>query len=108
DEIGNHDTTPALIPSGTTYDPAASNPRFFWMPSIAANGQGHASLNSSTAGVGRFAQVASMGRLATDASGTTRPFTITQSSSSPYNVAASNPQRWGDYSQTVVHPNDNM
>jgi hypothetical protein len=49
-----------------------------------------------------------MGRLATDLLGNTRPFTITQSSSSPYNVTTSNPQRWGDYSQTVVDPNDNM
>jgi hypothetical protein len=107
-EIGSLDTTPGLIQSGTMYDPAASNPRFFWIPSIAASGQGHASLNSSTAGVGRFAQIASAGRLASDASGTTRAFTITQSSSSPYNITATNPQRWGDYSQTVVDPTDNM
>jgi hypothetical protein len=104
-QIGSLSTTPSLIQSGTMFDPAASNPRFFWMPSIAANGQGHASLNSSTAGVGRFAAVASMGRLATDPSGTTRAFTITQSSSSPYNIQ---PPRWGDYSQTVVDPTNNM
>jgi hypothetical protein len=107
-EIGTLATTPGLIESGTMFDPATSNPRFFWMPSIAANGQGHASLNSSTAGVGRFAQVASMGRLATDPLGTTRAFTITQTSSSPYDVTVSDPQRWGDYSQTVVDPLDNM
>jgi hypothetical protein len=107
-EIGNLSTTPSLIQSGTMFDPAASNPRFFWIPSIAANGQGHASLNSSTAGVGRFAAVASMGRLATDAAGTTRAFTITQPSSSPYDRTNSNPQRWGDYSQTVVDPVNNM
>ena len=104
-QIGNLSTTPSLIQSGTMFDPAASNPRFFWIPSIAANGQGHASINSSTAGVGRFAAVASMGRLATDPLGTTRAFTITRSSSSPYNTQ---PPRWGDYSQTVVDPTDNM
>jgi len=107
-EVGNLSTTPSLIQSGTIFDPGASNPRFFWIPSIAANGQRHASLNSSTAGVGRFAAVASMGRLATNALGTTRAFTITQSSSSPYDRTESNPQRWGDYSQTVVDPTDNM
>jgi hypothetical protein len=104
-QIGNLSTTPSLIQSGTMFDRAASNPRFFWIPSIAANGQGHASLNSSTAGVGRFAAVASMGRLATDPLGTTRAFTITQSSSSPYNIQ---PPRWGDYTQTVVDPTNNM
>jgi hypothetical protein len=107
-EIGSLDTTPALIQSGTMFDPAASNPRFFWIPSIAANGQGHASLNSSAAGVGRFAEVASMGRLATDPLGTTRAFTISQPSSSPYDVPNADPQSWGYYSQTVVDPTDNM
>jgi hypothetical protein len=107
-EIGSLDTTPGLIESGTMFDPAASSPRFFWIPSIAANGQGHASLNSSTAGVGRFAEVASMGRLATDPLGTTRASTITQPSSSPYDLTSTNPQRWGDYSQTVVDPKENM
>jgi hypothetical protein len=107
-EIGTLTGTPTLVQAGTMFDPASSNPRFFWIPSIAANGQGHMSLNSSTAGVGRFAAVASMGRLATDPLGTTRAFTITQSSSSPYNRTGSNPQRWGDYSQTVVDPNNNM
>jgi hypothetical protein len=107
-EIGTLSSTPSLIQSGTMFDPATSNPRFFWIPSITANGQGHASLNSSTAGVGRFAEVASMGRLATDPLGTTRAFTITQTSSSPYDITGSNPQRWGDYSQTVVDPNNNM
>ena len=31
-----------------------------------------------------------------------------QTSSTPYNITATNPQRWGDYSQTVVDPNDDM
>src|SRR5262249_43499970 len=49
-QLGNLDTTPSLLQSGTLFDTAASNPRWFWMPSIAMNGQGHASLNASTAG----------------------------------------------------------
>jgi hypothetical protein len=109
-EIGNLSGTPTLGQSGTEFDPAAVNPRFFWIPSIAANGQGNASLNSSTAGVGRFAAIASMGRLASDPSGQTEPFTITQDSSSSYNGVFGEPpdKRWGDFSQTVVDPTDNM
>ena len=53
---------PTLTQSGTLFDTAGSNPRFFWMPSIAMNGQGHASLNTSTAGNGRRAEVAGSGR----------------------------------------------
>ena len=107
-QLGSLDTTPALLQSGTLFDTAAATPRFFWIPSIAMNGQGHASLNSSTAGSGRFAEIASSGHLATDLPGTTEPFDTTQTSSSSYNVGSPNPQRWGDYSQTVVDPTDNM
>jgi hypothetical protein len=98
---------PTLIQSGTLFDPAGTNPRFFWIPTIAMNGQGHASLNSSTAGTGRFAEVASTAHLSGDSAGTTEPFDITQTSSSTYNIG-DNPERWGDYSQTVVDPTDNM
>jgi hypothetical protein len=107
-QLGSLSSTPSLTQSGTLFDSAASNPRFFWIPSIAANGQGHASLNSSAAGTGRFAEVVSSGRLASDPLGTTESFDITQTSSSAYNLVSTNPQRWGDYSQTVVDPDDNM
>src|SRR5439155_5792156 len=35
-EIRNLTTSPFLYQSGTLYDPAVSNPRYFWIPSIAA------------------------------------------------------------------------
>jgi hypothetical protein len=107
-QVGSLDTTPSLIQSGTLFDTAVSNPRFFWTPSIAMSGQGHASLNASTAGAGRFAEVASSGRLSSDPVGTTEPFDLTQTSTSSYNLGSDAPRRWGDYSQTVVDPNDNM
>jgi hypothetical protein len=109
-ELGNLSTSPSLLQSGTLFDSAASSPRFFWIPSIAANGQGHASLNSSAAGSTHFAEIASSGQLATDSTGTTQPFQITQTSSSSYNLSGGSPpeKRWGDYSQTVVDPTDNM
>jgi hypothetical protein len=107
-QVGNLNTTPSLIQSGTMFDTGGSNPRFFWMPSIAMNGQGHASLNTSTAGVGRFAEVASSAHLASEPLGTTEAFDPTQSSNSTYNLGPDSPKRWGDYSQTVVDPNDNQ
>jgi hypothetical protein len=107
-QIGNLDTSPSLSDSGSVFDTAVSNPAFYWMPSIAMNGQGHASINMSTAGPGQFAQVASSGRLFGDAPGTTEAPTITQTSTSAYDVGTGSPRRWGDYSQTVVDPTDNM
>ena len=86
----------------------ARNPRFFWMPSIAMNGQGHASLNASTAGNGHRAEVAGSGRLATDPLGTTEAFDLIQSSNNGYNLGSSAPRRWGDFSQTVVDPTDDQ
>src|SRR4051812_36883871 len=111
-QIGNLSGTPTVTPptgqSGTLFDPLA-NPRFFWIPSIAMNGQGHASLNSSSAGVGRFAEIVSSGHLATDPVGTTESPDTVQSSSSAYNVPTdTSNKRWGDYSQTVVDPNDDQ
>ena len=61
-QLGDLETDPpTLTQSGTLFDTTGSNPRFFWMPSIAMNGQGHASLNASTAGNGRRAEVAGIG-----------------------------------------------
>ncbi|HEY6637204.1 MAG TPA: Ig-like domain-containing protein [Solirubrobacterales bacterium] len=99
---------PTLVQSGTLFDTAASNPRYFWMPSIAMNGQGHASLNTSTAGNGRRAEVAGSGRLASDPLNTTQAFDVIQSSNNGYNLGASAPRRWGDFSQTVVDPTDDQ
>jgi Bacterial Ig-like domain len=107
-QIGNLSSSPSLLQSGTLFDTAASSPRYFWMPSIAMNGQGHASLNASTAGPGRFAEVASSAHLATDPPGTTEAFDLTQSSNSTYNLGSDSPKRWGDYSQTVVDPTDDQ
>jgi hypothetical protein len=107
-QLGTLGTTPSLVQSGTLFDTAASSPQYFWIPSIAMNGQGHASLNSSVAGSGRFAQIAASGRLASDPSGTTELPDIVQSSTSTYNLGSGTPKRWGDYSQTVVDPTDNM
>ncbi len=107
-EIRNLTTTPTLFQSGTLYDPAASNPRGFWIPSVAMSGQGHMALGSSYASAVDFAGVSVAGRLYSDAAGTTQSATLAQVSSTAYNAETSGPQRWGDYSQTVVDPNDDM
>jgi hypothetical protein len=107
-ELGDLDTSPSLVQSGTMFDPAAFNPRWIWMPSIAMNGQGHASISASTAGPTRQAGIASSGRLFGDPAGQTDAFQVTQSPGGTYNLGSGTPHRWGDFSQTVVDPSDNM
>lgn len=107
-EIQNMTTTPTLNQSGTLYDPASSNPKGFWIPSVAMSGQGHMALGTSYAGAVNFAGVAVSGRLSGDAAGATQAATLTQVSTTAYNAEAVDGQRWGDYSQVVVDPTDNM
>jgi hypothetical protein len=107
-EIANLTTTPTLAQAGTLFDPAAASPRGFWMETVAASGQGHMALGSSYASQNDFAGVATAGRLRTDAPGTIRAATLAQVSVSSYNRQTGVPQRWGDYSHTVVDPTDDM
>jgi hypothetical protein len=108
-EIGNLTSTPTLVQSGTLFDSTNSNPRGFWIPSVAASGQGHMALGCSYAGSNDFAGVATAGRLRTDPLGSTQPPTLAVVSTTSYNLTESpNPHRWGDYSQTVVDPTDDM
>ncbi len=108
-EIGNLTTTPALVQAGTLFDSATVNPRGFWIPSVAASGQGHMALGCSYAGSNDFAGVAAAGRLRTDPLGATQSPTLAVFSATAYNFSeTTDPHRWGDYSQTVVDPTDDM
>src|SRR5207248_2448345 len=54
-QIDNLTATPTLTQSGTLFDPAGSNPRGYWMGSVAANGQGHMALVASFASAADYA-----------------------------------------------------
>ena len=108
-EFGNLTTTPALVQSGTLFDAAASNPRGYWVPSVIASGQGHMALGCSYANATvDFAGAAASGRLRTDTAGTIQAPTLAQVSATAYTFEGGANQRWGDYSQTDVDPNDDM
>lgn len=108
-EITNLTTTPVLRQSGTLFDPTATNPRYYWIPSVAMSGQGHMAMGVSSAGLLKRAEVYTAGRLRDNALGTIQASVLAQSSSTAYNVETGvTSQRWGDYSQTVVDPNDDM
>jgi hypothetical protein len=103
--------TPSVIQSGTVYDTAASNPRFYWIPSVMVSGQGHAAIGFSTAGTKEYANAGTVGRLSGDAAGTTQTPVLYTASTTAYNPSGdnSNPsRRWGDFSYTSLDPNDDM
>lgn len=107
-EFENLTTTPSLKQAGTLCDPASTNPRGFWIPTVAESGQGHMAMGTSYASANDFAGISTSGRLRTDALGTTRAATLALVSSTAYNLQAVDGQRWGDYSHTVVDPNDDQ
>jgi len=109
-ELGTLSTTPTIIQSGTVFDPAASQPFSYWIPAIAANGQGHAVIGMSRAGASSsgHAGVAVAERLAGEPLGTMSAPSLLQSSTFLYDTFVVGTERWGDYSQTVVDPNDDM
>jgi hypothetical protein len=108
-QLNNMAGTPTLVQSGTLFDPAASNPRNFWIPSCAASGQGHMALGCSVAGASEHAEIATAGRLASDPLGSIQAPTTAVTSSSTYNIGSqNNVYRWGDFSVTTVDPTDDM
>ncbi|MBL8115833.1 MAG: IPT/TIG domain-containing protein, partial [Acidobacteria bacterium] len=111
-QLGNLDTTPTLLQSGTLFDSAATQPRSYFIPSAARSGQGHMALGASVAGANIQAGAAVAGRFASDTTGTIQAPTVAQAGAANYNVqvcdADTPSQRWGDYTQTSVDPADDM
>ena len=101
--------TPTLVQSGTVFDSAATNPDSYWIPSIAANGQGHAVFGSSVAGPSRYVGIALAQRFNGEAAGTLGPVNFAQAGANSYTLLDSKGRnRWGDYSQISIDPTDNM
>lgn len=104
-QIGNLDVTPTLVQSGTVFDNAATNPRYYWMGMVAMNGQGHAAVAGSVSSTLTFPNVAVAGRLRTDALGTIGAPQVATSAPGTYNAGAGT-QRWGDYAAVALDPTD--
>ncbi len=104
--------TPTVNQSGTIFDSAASNPKFYWIPSVMISGQGHAAFGFSVAGNNDRINAGTNGRLAGDGLGTQGAVSLYTSSSTAYNPPgdAGGPlgRRWGDYSFTSLDPSDDM
>ena len=96
-------SNPALIQAGTVFDPAATSPNSYWIPSIVQNLQGNVLLGSSMGGAALSTGTISAVRLPSDALGTLPTILPAQSGVGTY--ASS---RWGDYSFATVDPTDGM
>lgn len=106
-EIGNLTGTPSILQSAMLYDGAnpTSSAVYYIYPTIALSGQGNNLMGFTSAGPSKYCQAASASRFRTDAVAsfnTPADFTNTTSTYSP------GASRWGDYTQTVVDPQDNM
>ncbi len=102
--------TPVLLQSGTLFDPAVTDPRFYWIPAIAVSGQGHAAIGASAAGAVEHVNAAAAMRLSDDPPGTLQAPALLTAATDAYNPAGDpGPAwRWGDYSFTSVDPDDDM
>lgn len=107
-QITNMTATPTLVQSGTMFS-SGSPAQHFTIPALTSNGQGHAVIGSTTFASNLNLSVAGSFRHRTSPLGTLESPTILQASSSTYNAGFQTSRyRWGDYSQTVVDPNDDM
>ncbi|MDP9341121.1 MAG: IPT/TIG domain-containing protein [Actinomycetota bacterium] len=100
--------TPSIVESGTIFDGAATNPRFFTIPSVMVSGQGHAALGFTTAGKAEHPNAATVGRLVGDPLGTVETTQLYTNSTTVYGPQSGTLQRWGDYSYTSLDPLDDM
>ncbi|HEX7880938.1 MAG TPA: Calx-beta domain-containing protein [Candidatus Eisenbacteria bacterium] len=104
--------TPTIVQSGTVFDNAATNPNYFWIPSILPSGQGHVAMGLSRAGNASRADAATVGRLSGDAGGTMQAPALVTASSTAYNPPSdpggTGGRRWGDYSYVSLDPIDDM
>jgi hypothetical protein len=111
-ELNLGPATPTLVQSGTIFDPAASNPLSYWIPTVAVSGQGHMAIGGSVAGATHRADAWFSGRLAGDTLGATDAPTAYTATSAAYNPASdpggSFGRRWGDYSAVSLDPSDDM
>lgn len=102
-------TTPTVIQSGILYTQSANNTpdqRSYTYPSVMTSGQNNMAMGTTAAGSMEYINCAVACRAATDPLGTLRPAVLYTSSNAAYNYPLVN--RWGDYSNVSVDPNNDM
>ncbi len=106
-EINLTGSSPVILQSAMLYDglnTSKSSVNYIY-PTIATSGQGHSLMGFTSAGAKKYCQAATANRFRTDNLATFRTPADFTTSTSSYRPGAS---RWGDYTQTVVDPADDM
>ncbi len=100
--------TPTVNQAGTIFDPAVSNPRYYWFPSVNINAQGTVVIGFASAAANTFAGAAFAHREPSDPPGTTQAPIQHLAGVGPYNntFETTSTYRWGDYSMVSVDPSD--
>jgi Secretion system C-terminal sorting domain len=111
-EMNNLSQVPSIKQKGTLVDAKCEQPFTFWNGSLAVNGQGHMLLSASRSSQFTFPESVISGRLSCDQKGYTQPPLKVSKAKGPYDLdffsILFGGERWGDYSQVVVDPTDNM
>lgn len=111
-EVSNVYSKPDVHQYGTLFDPSTKTGRranVYFNPSIMANGQGYALLGGTTAAYNSHLNAFVAGRHHDDPKGTlSEPVKVTSARALYALVYGFYLGRWGDYSQTVVDPDDDQ
>ena len=99
----------SLVQSGRIFDPAATAPRFYYVPSLNVNAQGAMRIGFSGSKGTEFIGAYVAGRAPGSLPGFTTAPQLIKAGESPYTrLDNSGRNRWGDYSYTSIDPNDDL
>ncbi len=108
-------TVPVLIQSGTLFDDSASNPLFYFMPSLITNKNNDMIITFCSSGNNAYVNAGYAFRAASDALGSLRTPVYATNTSFPQNYNAHvslNPgpdvQRWGDAAFAAIDPSNDL
>jgi hypothetical protein len=106
-ELNLTGTSAALRQSGRAFDTAASNPLFFYYPSLTVNRQGYLVMGFTGSSITQYASSYATAREAFDPAGKLGPVTLLKAGEGSYTITfGSGRNRWGDYSYTSLDPTD--
>ncbi|MCI0639481.1 MAG: GEVED domain-containing protein, partial [Gemmataceae bacterium] len=109
-ELNVSAATPTIVQTGRIFDTAATDPRFYYYPSLIVTGQGHMRVGFSGSKSTEFIGAYGTGRLASDSLGTVNapPIVIKAGERAYTQLDGINRNRWGDYSFTSLDPDNDM
>jgi hypothetical protein len=106
-ELNLTGTSAALRQSGRAFDTAASNPLFFYYPSLTVNKQGYLVMGFTGSSITQYASSYATAREAFDPAGKLGPVTLLKAGEGSYTITfGAGRNRWGDYSFTSLDPTD--